>query len=323
MKQFVKDLKEKDKVNSVFLAKGKLERKDRNGKTFLNLDLQDVSGTINARVWEGADQFTKLFDSGDCVQIKGFVQVYQNKKQIIVNDLVRAQKDHFEIEDIFTGDKKMAQDAYDEIFKYVSRIKDAHLKELMELCLKDGEVKPLLLKAPAAKTIHHAYIGGLLDHVLSICKIMDFLSQHYKFLNYDFLIFGAIFHDIGKIWELSVDEGIKYTDRGRLVGHMTLACELIDAKAIQIEGFPLELKDILKHIILSHHGRLEYGSPKRPKFLEAQIVAMVDEMDSKIASMSDIMENETKFEGKWSNYNEHYERYLFLDLFREMKKENK
>ena len=139
------------------------------------------------------------------------------------------------------------------------------------------------------------------------------MGTHYAFLNRDLLLFGAIFHDIGKIWELSYDNGISYTDRGRLIGHMQIACELIDKKSARILGFNEELRDICKHIILSHHGKLEYGSPKRPKFLEAMVVAMVDDFDSKVATLKTVIDNERGSGEKWSRYNELFDRYFLLD----------
>ncbi len=179
--------------------------------------------------------------------------------------------------------------------------------------MEDPEIKPDLLRSPAAKSIHHATQGGLLEHILSICKIMEFLAGHYTFLSRDLLIFGAIFHDIGKVWELKLDQGIQYTDRGKLIGHMELACELIDRKSQKILGFTDELRDLCKHIVLSHHGKLEYGSPKRPKFLEALVVAMVDDLDSKVNTVKKFIDSERDSGQRWSSFNDLFERYFILD----------
>ena len=146
---------------------------------------------------------------------------------------------------------------------------------------------------------------------------MEFLAIQYPFLNRDLLVFGAIFHDIGKIWELSWDQGIAYTNRGRLIGHMEMACELVDRKSAKILGFDQELRDLCKHIILSHHGKLEYGSPKRPKFLEAMVVAMIDDLDSKVATIKTLIENERGGDGHWSRYSDLFDRYFLLDDLKE------
>jgi 3'-5' exoribonuclease len=153
----------------------------------------------------------------------------------------------------------------------------------------------------------------LLEHILSICRILDFFASHYPHLNRDLLIFGGVFHDIGKVWELTYENGFSYSDRGRLLGHMQIACELIDKKSSRIMGFSDELKDICKHIILSHHGKLEYGSPKRPKFAEAMVVAMIDEFDSKVSTLKTLFEGERQSGERWSRYSELFDRYFLLD----------
>jgi 3'-5' exoribonuclease len=180
--------------------------------------------------------------------------------------------------------------------------------------LEDPEMKPLILKAPAAKSIHHAWESGLIEHIVSICKLMNFIAGHYPHLNRDLLIFGAIYHDIGKIWELDLGSGISYTTRGRLIGHLYMGAELVEKKASKILGFPEELKDILKHIVLSHHGKLEYGSPKRPKFLEAAVVAMIDDFDSKVSTITTLIENERQNSlDSWSRYSEMFDRYFYIE----------
>ena len=216
-------------------------------------------------------------------------------------------------EDFIPKTSRNSEDMLVELLQLVRTMKNDHLRQLVLDTLEDPEIRPLVLKAPAAKSIHHAWLGGLLEHILSICKIMDFMGSHYPFLNRDLLLFGAIFHDIGKLWELSFDNGIGYTDRGRLVGHMQIACELVDKKSSRILGFTQELRDICKHIILSHHGKLEYGSPKRPKFLEAMVIAMVDDFDSKVSTLKTLIENERGSGEKWSRYSDLFDRYFLLE----------
>lgn len=315
-KQFVSHLKEKDAVQSIFLAQEKMELTDKNGKVYLSLSLSDVSGSIDGKVWDRAEDISKLFQPGDFVVIRGHVQLYQNRRQLVVHDLRKADYEKVNLKDFVHGATRGPGEMYEELKSVVSTIGDSNIRQLIDSTIAKESVKTRLLVSPAAKTIHHATLGGLLEHILSICGIMDALALHYPFLNRDYLIFGAIFHDIGKIGELEVGAGFQYTDAGRLVGHMAIACQMIDEGASRILGFPSHLKDELKHIVLSHHGRLEYGSPKRPKFLEAMVVAMIDDLDSKINTMMGALKAELDQGEKWTRYNQQFERYLYLDIFR-------
>lgn len=312
-KQTVRNLRDKDNVDSPFLVKNKTVGVGKNGRAFMGLQLGDSTGTIDARVWDRVDELSQEFEVGDIIKVKGLVQLFQNRKQLIVHKLERVDSATVNFQEFIPGSDKNSDDMFVELLQLVRSMKNDFLRQLVLDTLEDPEIKPMILKAPAAKSIHHAWLGGLLEHILSICKIMDFMGSHYPFLNRDLLLFGGIFHDIGKVWELSYDNGISYTDRGRLIGHMQIACELIDKKSSRILGFTDELRDICKHIILSHHGRLEYGSPKRPKFLEAMVVAMIDDFDSKVATVKSIVDAERDSGEKWSRYNELFDRYFLLE----------
>ncbi|HMD00930.1 MAG TPA: HD domain-containing protein, partial [Ferruginibacter sp.] len=241
----------------------------------------------------------------------------QNRKQLIVHKVEKPDQSTLSVEDFIPASGKNTEDMFMELLVMVRSMKNDHLRLLTLDVIEDPEIKPLFMKAPAAKTIHHAWRGGLLEHILSISKILEFLAAHYGNLNRDLLIFGAIFHDIGKVWELSYDGALGYTNKGRLLGHMLLACELVEKKASRILGFSEDLKDMCKHIILSHHGKLEYGSPKRPKFMEAVLVAMVDELDSKMNTIQTFIESERNVSDKWSRYNDLFDRYFLVDNLKE------
>ncbi|WP_295904954.1 3'-5' exoribonuclease YhaM family protein [uncultured Bdellovibrio sp.] len=312
-RQSIHSLKDKDTVDSCYLVKEKTVGVGKNGRPFMGLQLGDSSGSIDARLWDRVDELAREFEVGDVLKIKGQVQIFQNRKQLIVHRLERVDSATVNFEDFIPKASKNTEDMMVELLQLVRTMKNDHLRQLVLDTLEDPEIRPMMLKAPAAKSIHHAWLGGLLEHILSISKIMDFMGTHYPFLNRDLLLFGGIFHDIGKLWELSYDNGISYTDRGRLIGHMQIACELIDKKASRILGFNEELRDICKHIILSHHGKLEYGSPKRPKFLEAMVVAMVDDFDSKVSTLKTIVDAERGSGEKWSRYNELFDRYFLLE----------
>ena len=298
-----------------FLVKDKVKGMGKNGKPFLSLLIGDKSGHVDARIWDRVEEITELFNAGDIIVVKGQVQVYAGRKQIIIHKLEIPDTAKFNKEDfVIEGKKVDAFACYAEIISIVNELKSPPIKQILLDSLQDDEIKSRLLKSAAAKTIHHAWSGGLVEHIVSICKLMKTMATHYNFLSLDLLIFGAIFHDLGKIWELEIENDfIQYTSKGRLLGHMQLACELIDKKSARILGFPEDLKDILKHIVLSHHGRLDYGSPKRPKFAEALVVAMIDDLDSKINTVQTFLQNERETGESWSRYNENFERYFLLD----------
>ncbi len=317
MDQQIKNLKDKDNVDSLFLVREKNVGMGKNGRAFMSIQLGDQSGSIDARVWDRVEELAREFENGDIIKVKGQVQLFQNRKQLVVHRIEKVDASTVQFENFLPKTARSSEDMMAELYVLVKSIQNDFIRQLITDTLEDPEIRPLVMRAPAAKSIHHAWIGGLLEHMLSIMKIMDFMGTHYSFLNKDLLYFGAIFHDIGKVWELSYDNGINYTDRGRLLGHMQMACELIDKKSSRILGFPEELRDICKHIILSHHGKLEYGSPKRPKFLEAMVVAMVDDFDSKVATVQTIINDERNAGGKWSRYNDLFDRYFLLDDMKE------
>ena len=312
-KVLIKDLKDKEKIQTLFLVANKNLQTDKNGKSYMNIALNDKSGKINAMMWDNVDEFKDMFQVGDVVRVKGHVNTYQNRNQIVIHYIEKASKDSFNYEDFYKESEINPSDLFDKLCMYIDSIKDENIKKILTMTIEMDGVKEKLFKYPAAKTIHHAKYGGLLEHIISICGLMEFLSTHYKGVNKDLLIFGAIYHDIGKLWELSVDKGFQYTTRGRLIGHITIACELIDELSGKILGFPVELKDILKHIVLSHHGKVEYGSPKRPKFLEAYLVAAIDELDSKMNTMQTFMNDEREHEAEWTRYSSYFDRYLYLN----------
>jgi 3'-5' exoribonuclease len=324
MKRFIREIREKDHVQTAFLVAEKNAGTDRNGKPFLSLTLADATGQLNGRMFEKADSAADAFEVGDVVWVKGFVQLFQNRKQMIVHEVRKAIDGEYLMKDMVAdlgGDPNLH---FNELIEMVNEFRDGFIRQLVLDSLQDPVLKERLLKAPAAKTIHHAYRGGLLEHIHSIAQIMLALSAHYKFLNRDLLVFGAIFHDLGKVYELDLAEGIHYTQSGRLVGHMVQACEVIQEKAAAIKDFPADLLDILKHIVLSHHGKLEYGSPKLPMIPEAIVVAMIDDLDSKMNTVFHFLKNEAESvpaSEKWSHYHPGFERYFYLDYFRKQLKE--
>lgn len=319
----VQNMNDQDQIDSIYLVSEKYVGVGKNGKPFLAMKISDRTGVIEARLWDKVEEVSKSFETGDLVRIKGLVQIFQGRKQLVIHKLEKNAGDAVSFEDYLPRSSSNSDENYAQLIVLVRSMQNQHLKQLVLDTIEDPELRSKFLRSPAAKTIHHGWVGGLLEHVLSICKVMEGLAMCYPFLNRDLLLFGAIFHDIGKIYELEVGQGIQYTHKGRLLGHMLLGCELIDKKASRILGFPEDLKDICKHIVLSHHNTLEHGSPKRPKFIEAYVIAMIDDMDSKISSMKKFIDLEKEqliiAEGgptsvqRWSRYNELYDRYFLLD----------
>lgn len=312
----VRQLKDKDNIlDRPFLVKDKVLGVGKNGKSFLSLLIGDKTGHIDARIWDRVEEISSLFEIGDIVTLKGQVQVYLNRKQIIVHKLEKPDQAAFVKEDFTIEDIKIDVHAlYSELIGIINEVQASPIRQLLLDSVQDEEIKKLMLKAPAAKSIHHAKRGGLLEHIVSICKVMKMIVGHYNYLSFDLLIFGAVFHDLGKVWELEIDrDQIQYSQKGRLLGHMQLACELVDRKAQRILGFPDDLTEILKHIILSHHGKLEYGSPVRPYIMEAFVVAAIDDFDSKMDTMFNFIKAERETGNAWSRYSEHFDRYFFLE----------
>lgn len=319
MKKFIRDFKEKDHVQTVFLVAEKNLGKDRNGKSFMSLTVADSSGRLNARMFEKVDEVTGLFEVGDVVWLKGFIQLFQNRKQLIIHDVRKALETEFQMPDLVADLGGDPREHYQSVFDSVSQLKNPYIRELLSRTLADENVREQLLRAPAAKTIHHAYRGGLIEHIHSMLGVMESLTKHYQFLDLDLLVFGAVYHDIGKIFELDMADGIQYSLSGRLVGHMALACELMDKMSADINDFPSDLKDILKHIVLSHHGKIEYGSAKLPMLPEAIVVSVVDDLDSKMNTLFHFLKGEAQevpANEKWSHYHPGFERYFYLDFFR-------
>lgn len=313
-KQFVSQLSDKEPVQSIFLIKEKFLLKGKNGKAYISIALSDRTGAVDGRIWDNVDEISSAFQAGDFVRIKGVVHMFQNRRQVVVHKVERTRDGEYELRDFINAASEDPEKMMTDLRKIVDEIRDPHIKNLILNVIEDPEIRPRLLRCPAAKTIHHAYLGGLLEHILSIAQIMQFLARHYPILNQDLLIFGAIFHDIGKLWELEFDSATAYTDSGRLIGHLVMSVELIEKHSAKIADFPSELKLVLKHIVLSHHGKQEFGSPKVPQFLEAFIVAFIDDFDSKVNTIHHFMSSERQSGEKWSRFHQLFDRYFYLGV---------
>lgn len=311
-KIFVKDIKEKDQIDSTFLVKNKSTPIGKSGKPYLVIGLGDRTGTLDARVWDNAEAMAQGFDVEDFVRVRGTVNLYQKRLQLIVHGIEKVSKKDVNSADYLPSSQYDAEVMYKTLLAIAKGMKNKYLRQLVLDTLEDPEIRPKYLRCPAARSIHHAWIGGLLEHTLSICQVMLFMASHYKHLDLDLLIVGAVFHDIGKIWEFNFESNVSYTDAGKLIGHLVMGVELVEKRASKIPGFPEDMKIICKHLVVSHHGKVEYGSPKLPSTPEALVVAMIDELDSKISALQTFMENERTKGEPWSGYSSVFDRYFFL-----------
>lgn len=299
--RYISDLKIDETVVEHYLCKKKQTLKSRAGKNYLSLLLQDKTGTINAKVWELNNQI-QSFEENDFIKIDGTVLSYQNEPQLNIRKIRRSEEGEYNPMDYIPSTDKNIEELYKKIVNIINSLENQYIKTLLEnIYIKNNELRERFKIHSAAKSMHHSYMGGLLEHSLSICEICDFLSKHYSNVNRDILIASALLHDVGKMFELSPFPDNDYTDDGQLLGHIIIGTELVTKEANKIENFPHQLKSLLKHSIISHHGEYEFGSPKRPKTIEAFILHCADELDAKVKMYEDaILADNTN--GNWVGY---------------------
>ena len=310
--KFVKDIQEGEQIRDLFLVSNKALLSSNTGKPYINLSLRDRTGQVECRVWDRAEEIAKRFDRDDIVEATGSAIQYQGRIQLKVQD-VRRVEGEADLSDFLPVSRKGIDLLWQELQALVAGIADPDLSRLLRQVFPDPpstETARRFRQAPGGKSMHHDYIGGLLEHTVSVAAICRFLSGHYEGVDADMLIAGALLHDIGKVGELSYEGAFDYTDEGRLLGHLYMGAEWAAAECARIEGFPADKTMLLKHMILSHHGELEYGSPKRPKTLEAILLHFVENMDSKanafLEAIGDLREG-----ANWTDYQRMFERYLF------------
>jgi 3'-5' exoribonuclease len=307
---WIKDIKEDDNIHGRYLVKAKKTGQTKNGDPFISITLSDRTGDAEARVWDNALELSSLFNEGDILEVEGHATSYKHRIQLVLSSLkVSDEGDPIIFLESTQGDINKMMDSLRGI---IAKIKDAHLKSLSNRFLSDRTFTELFKRAPAAKNFHHNYIGGLLEHTLSVCEMSLHVTEQYQNLDKDLMISGAFLHDIGKIREFRYDTWIEYSDEGRLLGHLVQGIAMVDEKLAGIKNFPDEKALRLKHIILSHHGEYEFGSTKRPKFLEAFALHLIDDLDAKMNGLSRFMEKDAK-EGAWTDFNKMFDRYFLKD----------
>ncbi|MDC0935653.1 OB-fold nucleic acid binding domain-containing protein [Pirellulales bacterium] len=315
-RQFASQLGHNQPIQQVFLASDKQLRPNRNGNLYLQVDLSDRSGSINARMWNASEDDYKSFDNGDYVQVDGATQLFQGNVQLIANRIRRARPDEVDESDFVTLETADIQKMRIRLIEILQTIKSPPLARLTAAFVEDAEFMEKFCRAPAAMKNHHAYQGGLLDHVLSLCETVIAIAPNYPTLDRDKLLVGAFLHDAGKVDELSYERDISYTDNGQLLGHMAIGLQMIDDKvreAIHKDGQPLPANVIMeiKHLVISHHGRYEYGSAKLPMTLEAIALHLLDNLDAKIASFSQLMGDCPNVDSPWTQFFPNIDRKLY------------
>jgi 3'-5' exoribonuclease len=302
---FVRDCAqhESQTITSSFAVASKQVKTKKNGELYLALSLADRTGQIQANMWDNVSDSINAFEQDDFVKVKGMVQKYNGRWQLTLHKVRKLGDAEIDYSDYLPKTSKDIEQLWRTVADFVESFENLWLKRLVQDFMADEAIATAYKNAPAAKTLHHAFVGGLLDHVVSLFTVCDLVARNYPQVNRDLLLTGAFLHDIGKIHELAYQRSISYTTKGQLLGHMIIELEMLHEKLSHIPGFPDELKILIEHLIISHHGQYDFGSPKLPMFPEALMLHYLDDLDSKIESMRAQFERESELDGAWTSYN--------------------
>lgn len=300
--RFINTLREGDSVRSIYLCKTKRSAETRNGKPYDNLTLQDKTGTLDGKVWDPNSGGIADYDEMDFIEVFGEVISYNNNLQLNIKQLRKPYEDEYNVADYMPTSEKNVELMYRELLTYIKQVENKYLRQLLEYYfVKDEKFIKVFKGHSAAKSVHHGFSGGLLEHTLSIVKMCAYYVSAYPLLSKDLLFTAAIFHDIGKTKELSSFPENDYTDDGQLLGHIVMGVEMISDGVRTIEGFPAKLASELKHCVIAHHGELEYGSPKKPALPEAVALHYADATDAKMQTLTEIFKDKEGTE--WLGFN--------------------
>ena len=307
--RFIDGLCEGETIRNVYLCKGKRSAETRNGKPYDNLILQDKTGTLDGKVWDPNSQGIADYDEKDFIEVFGDVINYNGNLQLNIRQIRKAEEGEYNPADYMPTTEKSVDGMYEELTAYIRQISNKYLRQVLEFYYIKDEAFIKKFKAhSAAKTVHHGFSGGLLEHTLSVTRMCDYFATSYSILNRDLLLSSAILHDIGKVKELSDFPDNDYTDEGQLIGHIVIGGEMINDAIRSIPGFPEKLAHELKHCIVAHHGELEYGSPKKPALAEAVALNMADSTDAKLQTLTELFKGKTGTD--WLGYNRLFESNL-------------
>lgn len=308
--KYIKDLKEGDRVSDIYLCKHRQSAVTKNGKPYESVVLQDKSGTIDAKIWEPDNPGIGEYDALDYIEVYGEVNSFQGTLQISVKRIRVCGEDEYNPEDYLPVSSKSIDGMYEELLKLVESIENDYLRKLLEtFFVEDKAFAKAFRNSSAAKTVHHGFVGGLLEHTLNVAKLCDYYCGAYPILKRDLLLTAAICHDIGKTKEISPFPQNDYTDDGQLLGHIVMGSQMVAERAAGIQGFPHVLLSEIQHCILAHHGKYEFGSPKLPALIEALALNYADDTDAKLETFKEILENNSGNAG-WLGYNRLFESNL-------------
>ena len=311
---YVRDLLPNQVMTTTFLVHTKDVRQKKSGEPYLSLLLGDRTGEVDAKMWDNVAEVMDTFERDDFVRVKGLLQIFQNRPQLTIHKMLRLQDSDVEMGDYFPCSERNADEMFAELRGIVAGIGNAHLRMLLESFLDDERIARMYRTAPAAKTVHHAYLGGLMEHVLSVCSLCRSMAQHYRNVDLDLLLAGAILHDVGKTSELTYVRTFGYSTDGQLLGHIIIGLQMLGDKLGRFPDFPPKLRTLLEHMIVSHHGELEFGSPKVPAFPEALLLHHLDNLDSKMECMRAAIAKDRNVEGCWTAYNSALDRAVLKKM---------
>src|SRR5437764_11539015 len=290
-------------ITSTFVVVAKQIKPKKTGEPYLALTLGDRSGQLEAKMWDNVEEVLEAFEQDDFLKIKGLVNKYKQRFQLTIHKLRKLGDGEIDFSDYLPKTTKDVDELWQTLTNFIASLENQHLKGLVQAFMADPEIAGAYRNAPAAKTLHHAYIGGLLDHVVSLFRSCDLICRNYPQINRDLLLTGAFFHDIGKIHELTYNRSFSYSTKGQLLGHLIIELEMLQAKLATLPPFPEELKTMIEHMIISHHGEYEFGSPKLPMFPETLMLHYLDDLDSKMEAMRAQFERAADSDGTWTSYN--------------------
>ncbi len=300
--KYIKDYKDGEKLFDIYLCKHKQAAVTKNGKPYENLILQDKTGTIDAKVWDPNNAGIAEFDVLDYIEVYGDVTSFQGALQVNVKRIRKCREGEYEPSNYLPVSKYDIEEMYGELLGFIDKVKNPYLNQLLQaFFVGDEDFIGAFKKSSAAKTVHHGFVGGLLQHTLSVTRLCDYYCKAYSVLNRDLLIAAAICHDIGKTRELSLFPQNDYTEEGQFLGHIVIGTEMVAEKIAQIHGFPALLASEIKHCILAHHGEYEFGSPKKPAIMEAVALNFADNTDAKMQTFTEILEGNNQ--GEWMGFN--------------------
>lgn len=315
-RRFVNQLGHQESVNEIFRAAEKQLRPNRNGNLYLQVDLSDRTGSIGARMWNATEAHYRAFENGDYVRVEGTTQLFQGAMQLIATRVTKVEPDEVNADDFTPLTAIDVQKLQRRLGEILRGLTNHHLVNLAEAYLLDDDFMARLVRAPAGIKTHHAYHGGLLEHVVNLMEVCLRVAPCYPQIDRDLLVAGAFLHDVGKVEELSYDREFAYTDEGQLVGHLVMAIGQLESQARKAEAFsgepiPSELLLRLKHMIVSHHGEYEFGSPKLPMTMEAVALWLLDNLDAKLAHFQQLLRDDPNIGSPWTGFNPNLGRKLY------------